>query len=218
MVDEGKGVSMMEHDALITPGARRPTREQRSVELRKRLFDAAAQVVGEFGYADASISRITERAGIAQGTFYLYFESRQALFDELLPHVGQDMVAYISKAVRNSADIWEVEERGLRAFFAFLRRQPGFFKILNQAETAAPRAHAKHMALLTEHYIASLKRSVAKGEIRDFSDRELEAIAQVFMGARSYLYLRYLKNGKPSARLPDWVIGAYMKLVRSGLR
>jgi AcrR family transcriptional regulator len=197
---------------------RRRSREERSAEVREKIFLAAAAVVGEFGYADASISRITERAGIAQGTFYLYFESRQALFDDLLPHVGQDMIAYIGRAVRGSANIWEVEERGLRAFFAFLREHPGFFRILNQAETAAPHGHEKHMALLTAHYVASLERSAGKGEIRKFDSRELEAVAHIFMGARSYLYLRYLKGAKPTARLPEWVVEAYMRLVREGLR
>lgn len=196
---------------------RRRSREERSLEVRERIFKAAAEVVGELGYADASISRITERAGIAQGTFYLYFDSRQELFDELLPHVGQDMIAFIGRAVRNAANIHEVEERGFRAFFAFLRQSPGFFRILNQAETAAPKAHETHMGLLTEHYVASLRRSVEKGEIRNFDDRDLEAIAHVFMGARSYLYLRYLKGAKPAARLPERVVKTYMRLVREGL-
>jgi AcrR family transcriptional regulator len=47
-------------------------------ETRKALIRAASEVIGEFGYDGASIGRITERAGLAQGTFYLYFDSRQA--------------------------------------------------------------------------------------------------------------------------------------------
>jgi AcrR family transcriptional regulator len=192
-------------------------REARSVRVRERIFQAAAKVVGQHGYADASISRITELAGIAQGTFYLYFESRQALFDELLPHVGQDMLVFIGDAVRNATDIYDVEERGFRAFFAFLRKSPGFFRLLNEAETASPKAHATHIELLTRRYVSSMKRSMARGEIGAYDDRELEALAQVFMGARSYLYQRYLKGAKPTAKLPEWVSRTYMRLVRQGL-
>jgi len=50
-------------------------------EARDAIFAAAASVIGEHGYVGATIKRITEQAGIAQGTFYLYFDSRQALFE-----------------------------------------------------------------------------------------------------------------------------------------
>ncbi|MFH5926334.1 helix-turn-helix domain-containing protein [Roseomonas xinghualingensis] len=56
--------------------------------MRRALFDAAARVAGEFGYAEASIARSTEAAGVAQGTFYNYFASRQDFLDQLLPARG----------------------------------------------------------------------------------------------------------------------------------
>jgi AcrR family transcriptional regulator len=214
---------MKQVDETTQPAAprrrRRADRESRTEELRNKIFAAAADVVGRLGYADASINRITEVAGIAQGTFYLYFESRQALFDELLPHVGSDLIDYLKKKVSGAANFMEVEERGFRAFFKFLDTNPGFFRILNEAEVAAPKAHEKHMALLTEHYVSSLQRSVDKGEIKTFQKQELEVLACVFQAARSYLYLRYVKDkgtGK-TRKLPNWVVDTYMKLVKNGL-
>ena len=52
-------------------------------ETRRRLLDAAERVFGELGFYDASIVKITEAAGVAQGTFYLYFASKQEIFEEL---------------------------------------------------------------------------------------------------------------------------------------
>ena len=70
------------------PQRAKKTRAQKSVEARAALLQAAAEIVGEYGYADASITRITQRANLAQGTFYNYFASRQDIFDELLPVLG----------------------------------------------------------------------------------------------------------------------------------
>ena len=195
---------------------KRATREERAESLRNKILAAAAKVVGEYGYADASIGRITDEAGIAQGTFYLYFESRQAIFDVLLPYVGADMLVYIGSKVRGAKDFMDVEERGFRAFFEYLRLNPGFFRVLNEAEVAAPVAHAMHMKLLTGRYVKSLRRSLDNGEIRHFEERELETLAYIFQSARSYLYLCHIK-GKGLKKLPDWVVQAYMKIVRSGL-
>jgi AcrR family transcriptional regulator len=197
---------------------RRRTREERTEELRNKIFTAAAKVVGRYGYAEASVNRITEEAGIAQGTFYLYFESRQEMFDQLLPHVGADMIAHIGRKVAGAKTFFEVEEQGFRAFFDFLRTNPGFFRVLNEAEVAAPVAHANHMTLLTGHYVRSLQRSADRREIKTFEGKELEAIAYVFQSARSYLYMRFVKDSKKTKKLPDWVVETYMRLVRNGLK
>lgn len=175
-------------------------------------------MVGQHGYTDASIARIAEAAGMAQGTFYLYFPSRQALFDELLPHVGRDMLHYIRDRIHGAKDIYDMEERALRAFFAFMGENPGFFRILNEAEVASPAAHRKHFELLSRHYVDSLQRAVKAGEITAYGKQELETLAYMFMAARSYLYLRYLKNQAKRRVLPEAVIKTYMKLLRGGLR
>lgn len=199
-------------------GRRRLSRDERAGEVREAIFRAAAKVVGRHGYVEASINRITKAAGIAQGTFYLYFESRQALFDQLLPHVGVDMLHFIRARVTGAKDVFDTEERGFRAFFEFLQGSPGFFRILNEAEAAAPTAHRKHFELLTQHYVDSLQRGIDAGQIRQFGHDELETVAYVFMAARSYLYLRYMKDAKGRPQLPESVVRTYMKLVRGGLR
>ena len=48
------------------------------------LLEAAESVFAELGYHDASIVKITEAAGVGQGTFYLYFASKKDVFDELV--------------------------------------------------------------------------------------------------------------------------------------
>ena len=56
---------------------------------RRRLLDAAGPVFAELGYHDASIVKITETAGVAQGTFYIYFENKQQVFEELMSVIGR---------------------------------------------------------------------------------------------------------------------------------
>lgn len=88
------------------------TREEKARETYMRILEAAAQVVGEDGYADASVSKITRLAGVAQGTFYNYFESRQHIFDKLLPYMGQQMLDHIRQSIPSEIVGAEREERG----------------------------------------------------------------------------------------------------------
>jgi len=48
-------------------------RVERNAWTKQRIFEAATKVVGKHGYAEASVARITEEAGVAQGTFYNHF-------------------------------------------------------------------------------------------------------------------------------------------------
>ena len=57
---------------------------KRGEATRRRLLEAAEDVFADLGYHDASIVKITERAHVALGTFYLYFDSKQAIFEALV--------------------------------------------------------------------------------------------------------------------------------------
>ena len=86
---------MSELDTLATD--RRSSRAERQREQRKReLLDVALRVFGQRGYHQTRIADIIDAAGIARGTFYLYFESKNAIFhallDDLLSKVRSSVV------------------------------------------------------------------------------------------------------------------------------
>src|SRR5580692_12066680 len=60
-------------------------------ERRQQILAAAKQVFADAGYHGASINAIIERAQIARGTFYLYFESKAAVFDSILDQAMADL-------------------------------------------------------------------------------------------------------------------------------
>lgn len=198
-------------------GRRRLSRQELAPEAREAIFNATIAVIKDFGYAGATIARITETAGIAQGTFYLYFQSRDELLDQLLPHAGLEMIRFIGSRVTGAKDVWDAEERGFRAFFEYAQSKPGIYRVVNEAEVAAPKAFKKHFHVLIKHYVDSLARGVATGEISRFDRSELETIAYVLMSARGYLYLRYLKDSRKPKAMPENIVQSYMKLVRGGL-
>jgi AcrR family transcriptional regulator len=193
-------------------------RAEKAVETRNALLRAAAKVVGEHGYSEASIARITREAGLAEGTFYLYFKTRQELLEAVLPFVGEGLTSFIQAKVKGSATALEVEERSFRAAFEYLRLNPGFYRTLNEAEFSAPKGFAVQYGNAAGRYLKSFKRSKKRGELADYSSRELEVLVYMLMGIRFYLYLRFVKNeGKRGARLPEWVVEAYLKFIRKAL-
>lgn len=66
-------------------------REQR----RRQILDAALEVFAAKGYHDTSISDLVAAVGVARGTFYLYFESKEAIFLDLLDELLGELRASV---------------------------------------------------------------------------------------------------------------------------
>ena len=83
--DEGRGESDARGESRADRTDGRVARAQRLREERRtQVLAAARRLFAERGYHATSIADIIEAADIARGTFYLYFESKRAIFDELL--------------------------------------------------------------------------------------------------------------------------------------
>ena len=204
--------------ADVGNGKKEGARAQRLERTRRDLLRAATAVIGEVGYEKASIARITSRAKVAQGTFYSYFKSRQDLFDRLLPAVGEDMLARITDRMHGATDLMDVEERGVRGLFKYIVENPGFYRLLNEAETLAPKAHRAHFTNVTEGYIRALRVAWKKGELAGYNEREIEVLAYLLMGMRSYLILGFARPGRMVKKMPAWVMQTYLKFVRAGFQ
>lgn len=207
-------------DAEPAPGRRRRSEAQlqKNEETRMRLLNAAARVIGKYGYAGCSIARVAARAKVAHGTFYLHFKSQQELFDLLLPTLGARMLDRISEAVRNAPSLLEVERRGLETNFAYLVAHPYMYRLMMEAELFAPTAFRAHIYMLIERYVRSLRRSLKDQDAPLYSDVELEQVASMLLGARSYLLMRFCAvDGKIQPLSPD-ILDTYLRFVANGLK
>ena len=191
-------------------------RVERNAWTKQKIFDAATKVVGKHGYAEASVARITEEAGVAQGTFYNHFENRQELLDQLLPKIGIDMVQFI-RARTSTAEAARQEIERFSAFFDFIREVPEFLRILNEAEFFAPSGYQMHLDNISTAYVRILQRGRRAGAIQDYSDEEFEAVVHMLMGARGYLSRRYSYSAGGVTAVPEHVVSAYRKLTTRGL-
>lgn len=94
--------------------ARRVSRDERCADL----LAAARQVFTKKGYHAATVDDITRAAGVAKGTFYLYFNEKRAIFIDLIQHFF-DLIADIGRSVaqdvRSPADFFSQVEHAARA-------------------------------------------------------------------------------------------------------
>src|SRR5690606_34242548 len=131
-------------------------------------------------------------ANVAQGTIYNYFETRQDLFDVVLPTYAAEMLAYIGSNIDPDAVGLEREVARMRAFLEFVELHPWIVRLVNESQTLAPKAFRAYFKMVTDGYVRTLKRSVKRGEIVGYSARDLHAIAVTLLAVRSYYAEQYV--------------------------
>jgi AcrR family transcriptional regulator len=186
----------------------------KGLETRRRLLDAAEEVFAELGFYDASIVKITEAAGVAQGTFYQYFSSKQEVFEELV----RDLNARVRHAMQESAsqgsDRIEQERLGFRGYFQFTSEHPALYRIIRQAEFVSPATLQYHYEKITEGYVEGLRAAMERGEV---AAGDPEVVAWALMAAGEMLGMRWmLWNG--TREMPPEVLAELDRLIVRMLR
>ena len=167
----------------------REPRTERGRRTQRAILDAAAAEFGEKGFHESSIVSITIRAGVALGSFYTYFESKEALFKALVADMSgrvRDHVAPVLGAY--AGDAVEAEGVALEAFLRFARANKEIYRIIDEAEFADPESYRAHYEGTATRIAARLAEGVAAGSIRD---GEQDVRAWAIMGMNVFLGLRF---------------------------
>ena len=172
----------------VTSADGRPL-SKRGERTRRKLLEAAEAVFAELGYHDASIVKITEAAGVGQGTFYLYFASKKDVFDELVVDLNHRVRQAMTEAASQGLTRADKERLGFAAFFRFTAEHPALYRIIRQAEFVSPETLQLHYDRLTSGYVSGLRQAMEAGEI---AEGDPELLAWALMGIGELVGMRWI--------------------------
>ncbi len=194
--------------------ARRPgPKPGRGDRSRRRILAAAEQAFADLGFHSASIVKITEAAGVAQGTFYLYFESKQAVFEEVLLDLNHRVRQAMAEGARDATSREQAERGGFAGFFRFTAEHPALYRVIRQAEFVAPALLERHYATIAAGYVDGLRQAMAKGEI---APADPEVVAWALMSVGEMIGMRWVLWPK-AERIPPAVFEETMAFVTRAL-
>src|SRR5438876_10377225 len=106
---------------------------------RERILEAAVKIFAEKGFYNAKVSEIARIAGVADGTIYLYFKSK----DDLLISLFEDRMEQVNENLRAALDgpgtPVERLQRGLAAHLALVEQPPQLAEVLTVELRQAPK-------------------------------------------------------------------------------
>ena len=184
----------------------------RGRKTRNKLLEAAEHEFGEKGYHEAGISGITYRAGVALGTFYTYFESKEEIFRALVTYMSLRTREWIGKRVSEAPNRLAAERLGIEAYIEFARKHKAIYRIMTEAEFVAPREYRQHYQGFATAYVDNLEKAGDKGEIRNGN---YEVWSWAIMGISVFLGMRYA-DWDDSESLTD-LADTVMDLIAKGI-
>jgi AcrR family transcriptional regulator len=190
----------------------RTVKEQRT---RARLLEAAEEEFGQKGFYEAQIVDITRRAGVAHGTFYTYFPSKEAIFVELVREINTQLRARLRAAIAGLHDRRQIERAGFHAFFEFIHKHPKAYRIVREAEFVGSPKNAAgrwYYERLAQGYTPALARAIEDDQVRPLDP---EILAYALMGVGHFIGVRWVLW--ESQAVPDAVFETMMDFLLHGL-
>jgi AcrR family transcriptional regulator len=167
--------------------ANKPSR--RPIARRQQLLDAAAWAFARKGYRAAAVSDIIDRAQVARGTFYLYFDSKEEVFFAIVDDFHERIKAMLDEVegpVRlaehhGQAMLQRTFRRWLELFAAHRDRAAVILKEATSVDERFAAGATRLRALALEHFAERFRRFQARGLVSASASPELVAHLQMAM-------------------------------------
>ncbi|MBU1378914.1 MAG: TetR/AcrR family transcriptional regulator [Alphaproteobacteria bacterium] len=189
-------------------------REQTKVQNRLAILDAAREVFGELGYEGATVRDIIRRTGLAAGTFYNYYRSKEEVFAALADD-GARRFAPILKGLRGAGGPLDSFVRdAIRAYFEFMADEHISWAARRPAGEMQPHVHGEtpEMAAVFAEVKDAIESAINEGR-GPVSDTEYMAAACIGI-AREVGDKMLMRRPIDTARAADFA----SEMILSGLK
>ena len=183
----------------IPRGRHAPPLEVRLEVQKQRLFDAAATVFSQVGYAEASAEAISRQAGMSKATFYEHFANKEECLVALFEHATSWFLAELVSASRGAErNFEERHSAGLRAILKSIADNPPLAQaILVETVGAGPRLAELRIATLNAFARVMYEQTVRAAELTGGPAFASPDEAFAIVGATFELVSRQLRTGEP---------------------
>ncbi|MBT9151271.1 MAG: putative HTH-type transcriptional regulator YvdT [candidate division WS2 bacterium] len=193
-----------------------PRKVSKSEETKRGLLRAAEKLIGQNGYDKTHISDITREAGVGQGTFYLYFQSKLDILKALVQDINKGLRFAVYQYIVGLSHRNDIEVGALLAFAEYIKNHRNAYRVVREAEFIDREIGKWYYNRIAKPYAIALKEAMTKGEINSL-DPELLGLA--IMGIGHVLGLRWVvwsESNNPA--IPEESLRNALKIILFGVK
>lgn len=172
------------HKPLINP-----PKTKRGERTLSKLLKSAEMNFLEQGYYNTSIIDITQGAGVAMGTYYVYFGDKLSIYKYLLLQYSHQIRKQIALSMTGTESRKEAERIGLRAFLEYISINKHIYNIIWESLYIDKSLFVDYYRSFAHNYTLALDDSKEKGQIKDF---DTEVVSYMLMGIANFIGLNWI--------------------------
>lgn len=178
------------------------------IEVSKDLFRIK-------GVSTTSVNEIIEKAEVATGTFYNYFDDKLAVYKYLLDDYSAIIRKKINDAIRTVETRYEKERIGIKTFLEFAREDKLSYRIIWESLFIDQRLFVNYYTNFSNVYVNQLKSAVKLGQVKDNID--LKTLSFMLMGIANFVGLQVVFEGDLSDEELDKITDQIMYVLKNGM-
>lgn len=161
---------------------------------KELILSAALEIFAEKGYHDTTVDDIAKRAGIAKGSIYRYFPSKEALFNELIESRIQNLDSSIEQIIEETGnDITQTIARCVETYLTFFENNRGIYQLLFREKSASERQQYLKRAF---RRLLPLRKKIIEATRKGvYKPISFEFIFYGFMGFIHGIIQRWIEHG-----------------------
>ncbi|MEJ2731269.1 MAG: TetR/AcrR family transcriptional regulator [Deltaproteobacteria bacterium] len=185
-------------------------------KTRQAIFNAAEKILGRNGVNRTNIAEITREAGVAQGTFYIHFDSKIDLVEGFVKYINYLLRRELQRYVCRTQDRREAERVGMLAFYRFLSRHRAIYRVVPEFEMIGREVGLWYYKKMAAGYAKGLEQGIERKEIRKLPETFL---VRSMMGLTHFIGLKWIIwVNNPQARVPSQIFEDIMDFIFWGLK
>jgi len=187
---------------------------EKQQSLKQKILRAAREILAEKENGDTSIKAIAKRAGIATGTFYLYFTNKEALINTVVKELYGELLAVIKQERAQYTDVFDKLEASMKVCIRTFMREKHLAKILLEHFPEINSTLNTKFTDIENDLIKFAKQDIDElVELKLIPQQDTQVSATAFVGTFRQVILSWLSQGGPA----DWE-EAYQTLINYNMR
>ncbi len=180
----------------------------------QKIIEAGRTLFAQNGFHATSINLIIEKANIAAGTFYIYFDNKLMLYLYLLNEYKINIRNASREAVKGLTNRYDIERAGIKAWLIYVFGNPLAYKIIWESLFVDQKIFMNYYQDFSDSYVHQLKKFVPS-EVNP--DLDLETMSFVLMGISNFVGLQVLFKDQITDQEIDFIVDQVMAMLSQGI-
>jgi AcrR family transcriptional regulator len=172
--------------------------EAPSIETRRLLLDTATEMFAKSGFHAVSVAGLCRAAGLANGTFYLYFQNKDEVFKEVVAEAMLLLAQQLRSPQRKTMPPIERDWFDVEVMVRFIEARQDLFRILISEHGLRTEDRDSLIDMFAAQRMAELRAGKRRGDFRSGLHPELTAYGEI--GLTNEILQRWLRRPRSFSR------------------